>query len=136
MTILFIDDDPDDTEMFCEAVVYLNDSDFVAAKKEELVCLTLSDGCKAINFLTGLRELPDYIFLDINMPIMGGRDCLSFLKTHGKFSRIPVIIFSTYFDEKMSSEFKKLGAEDCIHKPSEFNTLVKILSKYIYKRYL
>ena len=72
MTILFIDDDADDTEMFCEAVVYLNDSDFVAAKKEELVCLTLSDGRKAINFLTGLRELPDNIFLDINMPIMGG----------------------------------------------------------------
>src|SRR5688572_8484690 len=95
MTILFIDDDPEDTDIFCEAVSYLNKSDFLAGKKESIECLTLNNGCKTIEFLSDLKELPQYIFLDINMPVMDGKECLIYLKDHPKFSGIPVIMLST-----------------------------------------
>lgn len=133
MTILFIDDDPEDTELFCEAVFYLKKSDFLAEKKEHVKCLALNNGCKTIEFLSDQKELPNYIFLDINMPMMDGKECLIYLKNHPKFSEIPVIMLSTALKGNQSTEFKSLGAYDCIQKPTGFKELVKVLSKYIYE---
>jgi CheY-like chemotaxis protein len=135
MTFLFIDDDPEDTELFCEAISYLNDSDFIAGK-EMIECLTINRGCNIVDLLTGLKELPRYIFLDINMPVMGGKECLKLLKQHEGFEKIPVIMLSTSFGESHVDEFRALGAHDCIQKPAGFNALVKMLSKYAYGAYL
>jgi hypothetical protein len=53
MSILFIDDDTEETELYCEAVSCLNKSDFLAAKNENIQCLTLNQASKAIDFLLG-----------------------------------------------------------------------------------
>lgn len=135
MTLLFIDDDPEDTELFCEAVTYLNNSDFIYAEKESVACVTANNGCMAIDLLAALKEMPDYIFLDINMPGMDGRQCLRHLKSDQLFCDIPVIMLSTTFDGQDAIALKALGAYDCIKKPCAFNDLVKVLSKYIYRKY-
>jgi CheY-like chemotaxis protein len=132
MTLLFIDDDPEDAELFCEAVTFLNNSEYIAGRTEVTECHIVNNGRNVVEFLNGLKELPRYIFLDINMPMMGGRECLAFLKNQEKYARIPVIMFSTSFREKDVSEFKTLGAHDCIQKPAGFNALVKTLSRYVY----
>lgn len=136
MSVLFIDDDSEDTELYCEAISYLSTSDFLADKNEKLQCFTLNHATKAIDFLSKLKELPNYIFLDVNMPGIGGEECLRTLKTHQQFSRIPVIMFSTVCEDHHVSKFLQLGAHDCIQKPVEFNELVKVFSKYIFQKYL
>ena len=135
MTFLFIDDDSDDTDLFCEAVAYLNKSEFVFSKKEHIDCIAVNNGCQAIDLLNTLRELPDFIFLDINMPVMGGKECLKYLKTNPTFSKIPVTMLSTAFHADDATEFRALGASECIIKPAGFNELVKVLSKYVYKKF-
>ena len=132
MTILFIDDDPDDTDLFCDAVNYLNSSDLFASPKEDIQCIVINDGCKAVELLPALEAVPDLIFLDINMPIMGGKECLIFLKNNPDFKDIPVVMLSTAFKDSESAIFKSLGAVECLKKPSNFQNLVKILSKYVY----
>jgi CheY-like chemotaxis protein len=136
MTLLFIDDDPDDTELFCEAVNYINNSEFLETHKHKINCVTYNDGCKAVDLMARLTELPDYIFLDINMPLMSGKECIKQLKGNPDLFKIPVIMFSTAFRENDAVEFKALGALDCIRKPSGFNELVKILSRFVYKKFL
>jgi CheY-like chemotaxis protein len=136
MMFLFIDDDKDDTDLFCEAVVYLNKSEFISTKKEHIKCLVSNNGCTAIGLLETLTELPDHIFLDINMPVMGGKECLTHLKSNPSFSKIPVTMLSTAFHANDASELKALGASECIIKPSGFKDLVKALSKYVYENYL
>lgn len=133
MTIIFIDDDHDDTELFCEAVEYLNSSGYIHRTEEKISCIAVNDGCKAVELLPTLEPLPDYIFLDINMPIMGGKECLKFLKQSPRFSQIPVIMLSTAFHKEDFHELLNLGAADCIKKPSGFNELVGLLAKYIFK---
>jgi CheY-like chemotaxis protein len=135
MTILFIDDDQDDTDLFCEAIAYLNNSEFVYGDKQLIHCTAVNNGCQAIDLLDTLQELPDYIFLDINMPVMGGRECLSHLKSNHKFAKIPIIMLSTACRPDDATEFKELGASDCIIKPRGFNELVKIFAKYVYAKY-
>ena len=136
MTILFIDDDTDDTDLFCEAVAFLNKSEFISSNKETIDCVAVNNGCKAIDLLNTLDELPDFIFLDINMPVMGGKECLKFLKANSRFSKIPVTMLSTAFHADDATEFRALGASECIIKPAGFNELVKVLSKYVYKKFL
>jgi CheY-like chemotaxis protein len=136
MILLFIDDDSEDTDLFREAVAYINDTELISEDQEPVECIVANDGYQAIQMIPALKRPPDYIFLDINMPVMGGKDCLKHLKSNPAYSAIPVIMFSTTCTEKDTVEFKSLGAIDCIKKPNGFKDLVKILSKYIFDKYL
>jgi CheY-like chemotaxis protein len=132
MTVLFIDDDPDDTELFCEAIEYLNSTSIKTGRTEQINCVTANNGCQGVELLNRLDGLPTYIFLDVNMPIMGGKECLKHLKSNSTFTHIPVIMLSTTLRMSDIEEFKLLGATDCIVKPSGFDALVKSLSNFLY----
>jgi CheY-like chemotaxis protein len=113
MKILFVDDDADDVELFCEAVDYLNESDLVQQNSAPVECMTVDDGQQALNFLACVEPLPDLIFLDINMPIMDGRTCLSALKENDRLAKIPVVMFSTAYRDQDDLYFQSMGAQEC-----------------------
>src|SRR6266487_683666 len=96
---LLADDDADDQQLFKEA---LNEID------KSIRCLTASSGEEALNKLkTDLKQLPDYIFLDLNMPRMNGLECLVEIKKTNTLKHIPVIIYSTSSAEKDVEETRK-----------------------------
>ncbi len=86
-TVFLIDDDSDDREIFEETLLSLN----IGLKYEEA-----KNGAEAWEKLNSETfPKPDLIFLDLNMPIMDGRQFLKHLKQDKKFSNIPVIIYTT-----------------------------------------
>jgi len=117
MLVLFIDDDPDDFEIFCEALKKFD---------PEAKCLHSIDGEAAIGLLNGLTYLPDYIFLDINMPRMDGKECLSRIKKDSKLKDIQVFMFSTTTYLAEIKTYISLGAIDFIIKPTSVNELVDV----------
>jgi DNA-binding response OmpR family regulator len=72
--------------------------------------------------------VPDYIFLDINMPMMDGKQCLKALKSMPEFEAVSVIMYSTSTDTREIKECYKLGAEDFLIKPHSFEKLVNDLT--------
>lgn len=118
MTILYVDDDPDDRQIFQEAVKSLDES---------FVCDTAVDGLDALSYV-GSNKLPDVIFLDINMPLMNGKTCLAELKGNKITSHIPVIIFTTSNNPLERDECEKIGATDFILKPVSFLEMKDILA--------
>lgn len=117
LTFLIIDDDTDDCEFFCEAISEIDSS----AK-----CLTVNNGEDAlIKLRSGLEDLPDYIFLDLNMQRMDGRKCLAELKKDDRLKNIPVIILTTSKSQKDKDETRVLGASYFLTKPSEYQKLRK-----------
>jgi len=122
MTILYVDDDRDDCELFTEAFHNIDQS---------IVCLTATDGQHALQLLAAVAELPDYIFLDVNMPVMDGKSCLVELKNNERFKNIPVVIYSTTADKDEISELYKLGASFFIHKPNNYAALCETLEMFI-----
>jgi len=55
------------------------------------------NGKDAITKITTNNELPDLIFLDINMPVMNGVEFIKEIKTNKKYSQysnIPIVIFT------------------------------------------
>ncbi|MGO4770373.1 response regulator [Flavobacterium sp. W22_SRS_FK3] len=116
--ILLADDDTDDTELFCEA---LTDID------ENILYYTAYNGGEALKLLTGLNEKPKLIFLDLNMPVMNGWDCLKLLKKDKQYEDIPVIMISTSSHKKDIETASSLGAIGYFVKPNTYKDLRHIL---------
>src|ERR1041384_3417827 len=120
--ILIVDDDDDDRIFFCEALHEIDPAiKFIIAK----------DGAEALDFLSKSDVLPDFIFLDLNMPRMNGKKCLEELKKSDRFFQIPVVMYSTSKNEERSEETKKLGALAFIKKPVLFDDIREIISHVI-----
>ena len=126
--IFFIaDDDTDDREIFIEALQGID---------ELCKCITAADGQEAISKLTnGMTNLPDFIFLDLNMPRMNGKECLAEIKKNSKLRKIPVIIYSTSTDKKDIQETMELGAAFFLQKPNRFDDLSRALANIISKNW-
>ncbi len=111
---MIIDDDEDDRFFFNEAIEGMLNSS---------ICREANDGLDALSQLRKAEQLPDFIFLDVNMPRMDGRECLKELKKEAKLRNIPIIMYSTSFSEESIKEFRTLGSSYCLLKPTDMNKL-------------
>lgn len=113
--IMIVDDDEDDIDFFCEAVRNIDRSH---------TCVTVSNCEEALQRLRkGKTQLPDLIFLDLNMPRMNGKICLRELKKDSALKNIPVIIYTTSSHHKDKEETLKHGAAHFITKPPTFERM-------------
>jgi CheY-like chemotaxis protein len=122
ITCLLIDDDADDQEIFVLALIKTGLS---------VNCSYVSDGRDALDFLQSCPSLPDFVFLDLNMPTMDGRTCLKTLRSIQRLQSLPVIIYSTssYIDD--IRETSRLGATGFITKPTNINGLAETLKQVL-----
>ena len=120
---LLIDDDEDDREVFAWAM-----------RDARVACslVTAENGLAAIRKLESDTSLaPDYIFLDLNMPMMDGKETLKAIKEIDRLREVPVYVYSTSSQPQDKTETAAMGAVDFIVKPSSVTQLVNILSAII-----
>jgi CheY-like chemotaxis protein len=122
MRILLVDDDEDDHDIFREAVLMV---------KPDCQLTVARDGEQGLLHLNG-EVLPDYIFLDINMPKMDGKEFLKTIKANPALQEIPVVIYSTSKHRSALGEYIAMGASNYLTKPSEFNLLVSYLKSILH----
>ena len=118
---LLIDDDPDDQEIFLTALSDVSSS---------ALCLVAPDGDRALELLYHEETMPDYIFLDLNMPRMNGFEFLAALKKSKILKNIPVIVYSTTSQQAQIEKVKKLGATEFFTKTHKYHELCSFLKKY------
>ncbi|WP_276484051.1 response regulator [Paraflavitalea pollutisoli] len=121
-TLLLVDDDTDDAELFVEALQEIDDT---------VTCYAAADGRQALEHLDQHSTKPDIIFLDINMPGMNGWQCLTELKENPANKNIPVIIYSTSAAKRDRDIAAKLGALGFITKPADYQELKNILRQLL-----
>src|SRR5687767_11428895 len=102
MDVLIIDDDAEDTEIFCYALREV---------APEINCTVINDPKLALSVLASNSIPPQYIFLDANMTYMNGRDCLKQLRKLRKLNNTRIIMYSGYLSEQQVEELKSLGAD-------------------------
>ena len=118
MICLLVDDDEDDKEIFCLALAEVDPS---------IQCYIASDGIEALEMLSNPAFAPDYIFLDLNMPLMSGKECLIEIKKRSHLEKTSVIMFSTSASQKDIEDTSELGASAFITKPPLISTLTEKL---------
>lgn len=118
---LLVDDDPDDQEVFLSA---LSDVSSTAH------CLVAADGDHALELLHNEEAIPDYIFLDLNMPKMDGFELLTAIRKSKILRDIPVIVYSTTSQASQIEKAKKLGATEFFTKTHKYRDLCTLLRKY------
>lgn len=120
ITFLLADDDSDDKTLFCEALSEID---------PKIVCHTAGDGKEALTILSEKKvDQPDIIFLDINMPVMDGWQCLGRLKENPNYKDIPVIMYSTSSYQRDIDLALSSGAFCFLTKPSDYRELKSILN--------
>jgi CheY-like chemotaxis protein len=120
--LFLVDDDIDDHEIFKSALAKVD---------EDLALLTATNGYEALNVLSTASTLPDYIFVDLNMPRMGGLQFLKEIKQTDTLKNIPIIIYSTSSNPSDIAKTKQLGAISFVTKPSRFSDLCNLLQSLI-----
>lgn len=121
--IILADDDEDDRLFFTDAFSELK----INTKVD-----TFKDGVELMNYLNDSDSfLPNVLFLDLNMPKKNGIECLHEIKNDERFKDIAIAIYSTSSSEEDIEETFVCGANIYIKKPSDFNTLKKVLSDVV-----
>jgi CheY-like chemotaxis protein len=120
MTVLAVDDDQDDLYLFKEAL----------RRIDPTITLITVFTCNEALQLLEKNDLPDFIFLDINMPGMTGLDCLRIIRQNEKYDRIPVTVMSTELREG-DIEFCNKNNATWFRKPVAFNLLIDELRHHI-----
>src|SRR5947207_8385078 len=118
-TILIVDDDDDDITLFCDAVHHIN---------KAYRCIAASNGREALQLLQHAILKPDFIFMDLNLPFINGKECLTLIKKNPELAHIPVIIYSTSKLQTDIDEVYKLGAANFLTKPNSFREIIKMVS--------
>jgi DNA-binding response OmpR family regulator len=95
-------------------------------------CLSFRDGYEALRaFKTELKQPPDLIFLDINLPRIDGFDLLHLLKSHPYFDQVPVVILSSRDSVLDRVKCRLAGARGYLVKPFRTQDLLATASHYL-----
>ena len=114
--ILLIDDDEDEYWIFKEALKEIDDS------SECFYAITANQGLKFLN-----QGLPDFVFVDVNMPFVNGLEFLDLIQKDDRLKEIPVVLYSTGIDNTIVYAAMNKGAFACIKKQNTIKDLVKKL---------
>lgn len=126
--ILLVEDSMYDAELTIRAL-YKNNS------ANNLV--HLKDGADALDFIFAKGEYsdrksckkPKIIFLDLNMPKVGGLEVLQQLKSNEHTKSIPVVILTSSKEDPDVKKCYELGANSYVVKPVDFENFQKAIAE-------
>ena len=119
--ILLADDDKDDRELFEEAITEIS---------PHITIRLVEDGFQLMDILKDVNTpVPDILFLDLNMPGMSGKQCLSEIKKDPRLNKLPVVIYSTSSLINDIKDTHSIGANLYIKKPDSFKLAISLIKK-------
>ena len=121
LNIFLIDDDLDEAELFAEALKTID---------TPTTFNSFSLGTEALQSIIEENNVPDCIFLDLNMPLVSGKEVLRRLRATEVAKTLRVIVYSTTISPKDVDDTRDYMVE-YLQKPSDFDTLCKKISEIL-----
>jgi CheY-like chemotaxis protein len=116
--ILIVDDDNDDHFFLKKAISKVIPYAIVES---------LYDGSEALEYLKVCTDLPNVIFLDLNMTKLSGQTTIQMIRKNETLKKVPVIILTTSRNESERELLMKMGANGFYSKPHDTRDLVGIV---------
>lgn len=108
----------------------MGDNDAVIEINPDVILRQAPDGMHLMDSLLALSitELPEFVFLDINMPGKTGLECLQGIRNlEGSLKEVNIVMLSTSSDPENIRRASKLGATFYAVKPNCFERLKSLL---------
>lgn len=121
--VVYADDDSDDRELVAEAF---------SQHDESIDLKTFENGNEIYSYLVQLpntQSSPCLILLDINMPLMNGKEVLTQLRKHRRYAKTPIILFSTSSVHSDADYAQSLQAK-LVTKPSNYEGIRRIAEQF------
>ncbi|NLP58657.1 response regulator [Lutibacter sp. B1] len=123
LQIALVDDDEDDRFLFKEAIEDIEMNTNLSLFK---------NGKEFLDYIFKPDIiLPELVFLDLNMPVINGIQCLTEIRKNNDLSALSVAIYSTSSSDKDIEDTFVKGANIYIKKPNDFNKLKNVLEKVL-----
>ena len=122
--VFYADDDLDDLELVKDAF---------AQYSKNVEVLTATDGSKALSYLSNLNKydtLPCLIILDVNMPVINGKEALLRLREMEHFQDVPIVLFTTS-SQPLDKNFAQRYNAGFITKPIDVRQMEFIADQFI-----
>jgi len=118
--ILLVEDNPSDIELTLRAF---------ERQKIGNEIIVAEDGKEALDYLFGtgeysgrdISEQPTVILLDLNLPLIDGKEVLRRIRSNELTRRLPVVILTSSKEEQDVTQSYDLGVNSYIRKPVDFN---------------
>jgi CheY-like chemotaxis protein len=121
--ILIVEDNPDDADLFVEALQNRASHPNVQVVEDGVAALK----CVRGDAPYGNAHRPDLIFLDLNLPRKSGHEVLAEIKADPQLRSIPVIVLTTSTAGPDITKSYDLGASCFITKPFDLDQLLAIV---------
>jgi CheY-like chemotaxis protein len=96
-------------------------------RDEEFTVTEAPNGQAALDYLLAAPTPPSLILLDLNMPLMSGREMLGRLRGHARLAAIPVVIVTSEPPDKGAADE---GAVARLQKPYAAGHLIKLVREH------
>lgn len=123
LNVMLADDDADDREMLEEIILKIDPGTTLTS---------CHDGSQLMDRLQQ-NSIPDFIFLDLNMPGKDGMETLAALRSHALYDKAIIVIYSTSANQKDIQESYKMGATLYLIKPTSYIELSQCISNILSK---
>ncbi len=118
--ILLVEDNPSDIELTLRAFEKQNIGNEI---------MVAEDGKEALEYLFGtgaysgrdVTEQPTLILLDLNLPLIEGKEVLRQIRAHENTRRLPVVVLTSSREDQDLAQSYDLGVNSYIRKPVDFN---------------
>ena len=117
--ILVADDDPDIAQVLCDRLQSIGHD-----------VTLVSDGQAVLTSLQ--RQVPDLIFLDLEMPQLSGLEVLQAVQK--QWPELPVIILTAHGTISLAVEAMRMGAADFLTKPFEGGQLQTVITRALQRK--
>jgi two-component system response regulator len=96
----------------------------------------VDDGAKCLAFLRRQPPyenvpVPDLVLLDLNMPVMDGREALKAIQADEALRHLPVVILSTSREQNDINSMYRLGCNSYVAKPVNFERFVELMGQLV-----
>lgn len=123
-TILWADDDADDVQVVREILQKTDDP-------HQLI--VASNGKEAVDYLNSIqapKTLPCLVVLDINMPVLNGKEVLAIIRSRKEWEGVAVVVFTTSVSEKDHQYCAGYGVK-MLSKPHSFSGFESMVAEIL-----
>jgi two-component system cell cycle response regulator DivK len=118
-----------------KTILYVEDNEYNLKIVRQLLSRTSYRLIEAVDgeegVATALREVPDLVLMDIQLPKLSGLDATRRIRTDPKTAHVPIVVITSFALSGDSEKAKEAGASAYLAKPYSPRELLQMIRKLV-----